>query len=210
MAAFRKDMKKTKLKLKKKNHPKTKTTNPTKTSKHKVELQWPYELTLPFQTGALLPLAITASGQIDGVWAGVGLAGSAGLWVTMTSNILQANVPIPVFVMVEQAFSPIPGISKVLVSAAPSGGHEHVLSSLSIEKSVYRGGLCACMYFPSELVLPALRAICNEAGGTSGPFPPMCPAQGLHSTVALNAAPNPTGVLCRVSLSSWLPWKHLL
>lgn len=84
-------------------------------------------------------------------------------------------------------------------------------SSLSTEKPpVYRGGLCTCRYFPSEQVLPALRAICKEASRTAGSFAPMHPAQGPHSTTALNAAPNPTGIPGSTSLSSWMPWQHLL
>jgi len=70
------------------------------------------------------------------------------------------------------AFQPLPGINKAVAPAATSCAHGHVLYSLSMENSAYRGELCACRYFPSELVLLSRELFVVRLLGLQSPAPP--------------------------------------
>lgn len=60
---------------------------------------------------------------------------------------------------------------------------------LKHEKSAYGYELCTCSYFPSEVVLPALTAICNGASRTVSPFCTCARWQVVLMDVVLNAEP---------------------
>lgn len=142
----------------------------------------------------VLSLAVTAFS-----WVGWD-TGSAGLWVTVTWNVLQARVTNP---CVHGA-----GRSHLIHTStwAPPGAHRCVQLSLSMENSdIEIDGFCACRCFPPEPGFTPLE-LCNEAADTAGSFPmsKVCTAarcQMQHQTSLASWVASPFGASCPGSTS---------